>query len=62
MSTFSKKNETTVTTTTIGAAIAVVLVWVGSQLVNLTAVDASVLVGAFTTIFNYFIPVKKRIK
>lgn len=59
MSTFSKKNETTVTTTTIGAAIAVVLVWVGSQFVNLTAVDASVLVGAFTTIFNYFIPVKK---
>jgi len=58
MSTFAKRNETTVTTTTIGAAIAVVLVWVASQFYTVTAVDASLLVGAFTTIFNYFVPAK----
>lgn len=60
MSTFAKKNETTVTTHTIGSAIAVILIWVASQFVKIDAVDASLLVGAFTIVFNYFIPAKKK--
>lgn len=57
-STFSKKNETTVVTTGIGSAIAIILIWTASQFLPLTATDASILVGAFTVIFNYFIPKK----
>ena len=58
--TFSKKNETTVVTTTIGSAIAVVAIWIASQFIEITAVDASLLVGAFSTIFNYFVPSKNK--
>ena len=59
---FDKNNkpstETTVASTTIGGAIAVVLVFILDKtgLFVLNATEAGLLVGAFTTIFNYFVP------
>jgi len=54
-------NQTTVGTTTIGGAIAIVLVVVANQFgANLSSEATAMLVGAFTAIFNYVIPSKKK--
>ncbi|MCP4392870.1 MAG: hypothetical protein GY804_01150 [Alphaproteobacteria bacterium] len=53
-------NKTSVVTTGIGSAIAVILIFViGEFAITLTAEKTALLVGAFTVIFNYFIPAKK---
>lgn len=53
-------NQTTVANTTIGGAIAIVLVTLANRFgADLDAMSASMLVGGFTVIFNYFIPARK---
>ena len=50
-------NQTTVGKTSIGGAIAVILVFaVGKFGVALSAEEAALIVGAFTTVFNWVIP------
>lgn len=57
----AKGNQTTVATTTIGAAIATVLVALISRFaVDLGAETGATLVAGFTVIFNYFVPAKKQ--
>jgi hypothetical protein len=54
-------NETTVGKTTIGSAIALVSISLFSRfVVDLGAETGAALVGGFTIIFNYFMPVKKK--
>ena len=53
-------NKTTAATTSIGAAVAVVLIFIAQKTgLEMSPVDASVLTGAFAFLVNWFIPSKK---
>ena len=52
-------NQTTVKTTTLGGAIAVLIVAILGQFVTLDPTISGSIVAALTIIINYFVPVKK---
>jgi len=52
---FSVSNETSVKSTGIGSALAILTVFILAKFMEITAIDASIIVGSLTTIFNFVI-------